>query len=245
MIAAEILGLEPWQALLAVTIVFVGSATQASIGIGLGLLAAPTLTLIDPGFIPGAIAIAVLPLTVGMTIREHDHVDPAIYRAVIGRVVGIVFGAWAASQASQTFIAVVIAWSVLLAVIASALGLRFAPSRRNLMVAGTVAGFTGTVAGIGGPPMALTYQHSDPRTLRASLAAFNTIGSLFIIPSLAIAGVLGRREWQLGAMLIPGILAGLWIGRIGIARLPADRVRPFVLTVCGTSAVVLLVRQLA
>ena len=230
---------------MAVTIVFVGSATQASIGVGLGLLAAPTLTLIDPGFIPGAIAIAVVPLTVGMTIREHDHVDTEIYRAVIGRVVGIVFGAWAVSQASQGFIAVVIACSVLLAVIASALGLRFAPSRRNLMVAGTVSGFTGTVAAIGGPPMALTYQHSDPRTLRASLAAFNTIGSMFIIPSLVIAGVLGRREFQLGVMLIPGILAGLWVGRIGIARLPANRVRPFVLAVCGASAVVLLARQLA
>lgn len=240
-----ILGLEPWQALLAVAIVFVGSATQASIGIGLGLLAAPTLTLIDPAFIPGAIAIAVVPLTVGMTIREHDHVDPEIYRAVVGRVVGIVVGAWAVAQASQGFIAVVIACSVLLAVIASGLGLRFHPSRRNLMVAGTVSGFTGTVAGIGGPPMALTYQHSDPQTLRASLAAFNTIGSIFIIPSLVVAGVIGGRELRLGAMLVPGILAGLWLGRVGIARLPAHRVRPFVLTICGTSAVVLLLRQLA
>lgn len=240
-----ILGLQPWQALLAVTIVFIGSATQASIGIGLGLLAAPTLTLIDPGFIPGAIAIAVVPLTIGMTVREFDHVDPEIYRAVVGRVVGIVVGAWAVAQASQGFIAVVIACSVIFAVIASAFGVRFAPTRRNLMVAGTVAGFTGTVAGIGGPPMALTYQHSDPRTLRASLAAFNTIGSMFIIPSLAIAGVIGRRELQLGAMLVPGILLGLWVGRIGIARLPATRVRPFVLAVCGASAVVLLLRQLA
>jgi len=240
-----VLGLEPWQAALAVTIVFIGSATQASIGIGLGLLAAPTLTLIDPGFIPGAIAIAVVPLTVGMTVREIDHVDREIYRAVVGRVAGIVVGAWAVAQASQDFIAVVIACSVILAVIASAFGVRFAPSRRNLMVAGTVAGFTGTVAAIGGPPMALTYQHSDPRTLRASLAAFNTIGSAFIIPSLAIAGVIGRRELQLGAMLIPGILLGLWVGRIGIARLPAERVRPFVLAICAGSAVVLLLRQLA
>ena len=81
-----ILGLQPWQALLAVTIVFIGSATQASIGIGLGLLAAPTLTLIDPGFIPGAIAIAVVPLTIGMTVREFDHVDPEL--APAHRLVG-------------------------------------------------------------------------------------------------------------------------------------------------------------
>jgi len=243
--ATEFLGLNPWLAVLAVAIVLVGSATQASIGVGLGLLAAPTLTLIDPGFIPGAIAICVIPLTVGMTIRERHHVDRQIFRAVLGRVVGIFAGAWILTVAGQTFIAVVIGLSVMFAVVASAAGVRFAPSRRNLMIAGTAAGFTGTVAGIGGPPMALTYQHSDPRTLRASLAAFNTVGSAFIIPSLAIAGVLGRRELQLGLMLIPGVLAGLWLGRIGIARLPTEKVRPIVLVVCASSALVLLVRQLA
>lgn len=245
MLAAQILGLDPWLATLAVFIVLVGSATQASIGVGLGLLAAPTLSLIDPSFIPGAIAICVVPLTVGMTVRERSHVDREIFRAVIGRVAGIVVGAWILTFAGQSFIATVIGVSVLFAVVASAVGIRFAPSRRNLLIAGTAAGFTGTVAGIGGPPMALTYQHSDPRTLRASLAAFNTVGSAFIIPSLVIAGVLGRHELELGLMLIPGVVAGLWLGRIGIAKLPADRVRPFVLVVCAASAMVLLIRQVA
>lgn len=245
MLAAQILGLDPWLAALAVLIVLVGSATQASIGVGLGLLAAPTLSLIDPSFIPGAIAICVVPLTVGMTVRERSHVDREIFRAVIGRVAGIVVGAWILTFAGQSFIAIVIGVSVLFAVVASAVGIRFAPSRRNLLIAGTAAGFTGTVAGIGGPPMALTYQHSDPRTLRASLAAFNTVGSAFIIPSLVIAGVLGRHELELGLMLIPGVIAGLWLGRIGIAKLPADRVRPFVLVVCAASAMVLLIRQVA
>lgn len=244
MLAAEILGLAPWAAGLAVVIVFVGSATQASIGIGLGLMAAPTLTLIDTAFIPGAIAIGVVPLTVGMTAREWDHVDPEIYRAVAGRVIGILVGAWAVAASGQDLITVMIAVTVLLAVIASGLGWRFAPTRRNLTVAGTISGFTGTVAGIGGPPLALTYQHSDPRTLRASLAMFNTIGSAVIIPSLWYVGVIGRRELQLGLMLVPGVLAGLWVGRHTITRLPASLVRPFVLIVCSASAIVLLARQL-
>jgi uncharacterized membrane protein YfcA len=244
-LAFEIIGLDAWWAVVALVIVFVGSATQASIGVGLGLLAAPTLALIDPGFIPGALTVSVVPLTVGMAAREFDHVDRGIFRAAIGRLAGVVAGAWVASQAGQGVIAAVIGFSVLLAVIGSATGIHFQPSRRNLMIAGTAAGFTGTVAGIGGPPMAVTYQHSDPRTLRATLAAFNTIGSMFTIPSLAIAGVIGRRELQLAALLIPGVVLGLWFGRIGIARLPTDRVRPFVLIACAASAVALLARQLA
>ena len=103
-----------------------------------------------------------------------------------------------------------------------------------------------TVAGVGGPPMAITYQHSDPRTLRASLAAFNTIGLIcFTLPSLAIAGVIGRREVQLACLLVPGVIAGFVAGKYTLAKLPPERVRPFVLAVCAASAVVVLARQLA
>lgn len=245
MLAAQVAGLNPWLAALAVLIVLIGSATQASIGVGLGLLAAPTLSLIDPAFIPGAIAVSVVPLTVGMAVRERDHIDPTIYQAVGGRVVGIVAGAWLLTQVGRDVVAIVIGVSVLLAVIGTASGLRFETSRRNLLIAGTASGFSGTVAGIGGPPMALTYQHADPRTLRGSLAAFNTIGSMFIIPSLVIADVIGRRELQLAALMIPGVVIGLQLGRIGVARIPAHRVRPFVLLACAASAAVLLVKQLA
>ena len=244
MIAAQVLNLSPWLVATAIVIVVVGSATQASIGIGLGLLAAPTLVLIDPAFIPGAISVCIVPLTVGMTIRERDHIDRAILRAAIGRLGGVVIGTVVLAQAGRDLIAIVVAASVLLAVIGSASGLSFAPSRRNLVLAGTASGFSGTVAGIGGPPMALTYQHADPRTLRASLAAFNTIGSTFTIPGLVIAGVLGVRELQLAALLVPGVFAGLWLGRVGIARLPAHRVRSFVLLACASSAIVLLANVL-
>ena len=245
MVAAEFIGLNPWLAAVAVLIVLIGSATQASIGVGLGLLAAPTLSLIDPAFIPGTIALSVVPLTVGMAVREREHIDPTIYRAVAGRVAGIVVGAWTVTRVGQNGIAIVIGISVMLAVVGSMSGIRFETSRRNLLIAGTASGFSGTVAGIGGPPMALTYQHADPRTLRASLAAFNTIGSAFIIPSLIIADVIGWREVRLAGLLIPGVVAGLLLGRIGVARIPAHRVRPFVLLACATSAAVLLAKQLS
>ncbi len=244
MIVADVLGLNPWVAVVCVAIVFLGSALQASIGVGLGLLAAPTLSLIDPSFIPGALTVCVVPLTVGMTIREHSHIDrTGISPAVLGRLTGVVIGAIAIANMNQTGIAIVVGLSVLLAVIGSLTGLRFAPSPRNLLLAGTASGFSGTVAGVGGPPMALTYQHSDPRTLRATLATFNMIGSAFTIPSLVIAGVIGRHELQLALMLVPGVLLGLWIGRFTIARLPPERVRPFVLIACASSALVLLARQ--
>jgi uncharacterized membrane protein YfcA len=244
MLAAEFLGLTPWIAVAAIAIVFVGSLLQASIGVGLGLLAAPTLGLMDPDFIPGALTVCVLPLTIGMTFRERAHIDRSIFRAVAGRFAGVVVGAWLVASTGQRSIAIVVGLSVLLAVGASLTGLHFAPSRRNLLIAGTASGFSGTVAGVGGPPMALTYQHADPRILRSTLAAFNTIGSMFTIPSLVIAGVIRLHELQLALMLIPGVVAGLWIGGFTIGRIPPARVRPVVLLACAGSASVLLARQL-
>lgn len=245
MIAADVIGLNPWVAVLCIAIVFIGSTLQASIGVGLGLLSAPTLSLIDPAFIPGALAICVVPLTVGMTIRERSHIDRSgISRAVVGRFIGVVIGASLISRMGQNGIAIVVGLSVLLAVVGSLTGIHFAPTPRNLLVAGTASGFSGTVASVGGPPMALTYQHSDPRTLRASLATFNMIGSAFTIPGLVIAGVIGHRELRLALMLVPGVLLGLWTGRFTITRMSPDRVRPFVLIACAASAIVLLARQL-
>ena len=238
-------GLAPWMVALSVVIVIVGAATQASIGIGLGLLAAPTLGLIDADFVPGAIILSVVPLTVGMAVRERGHIDRhGIGQAVVGRFLGVVGGALLIANSGKRSIAIVVGISVLFAVVASLFGLRFAPSRRNLFLAGTASGFSGTVAGIGGPPMALTYQHSDPRVLRGTLAAFNVIGAGFSIPSLVIAGVIGRRQLELAAVLIPGVLIGLWSGRYTIARLPPERVRPLVLVACSASALLLLGRQL-
>ena len=42
---------------------------------------------------------------------------------------------------------------------------------RALVVAGLASGFAGTTTGVGGPPMALTYQNSDPATMRATISA--------------------------------------------------------------------------
>ena len=70
-------------------------------------------------------------------------------------------------------------------------------------------GFMGTVSGIGGPPIALVYQHSDGPTLRGTLARYFTVGNLVAIPTLVVAGHLGRDELLPIAVLVPGALAGL------------------------------------
>ena len=148
-------------------------------------------------------------------------------------------------MAAQRATSIVVGCAVLFAVIASATRLHVSPTTRNQLVAGGAAGLSGTVAGIGGPPMAIAYQNSDPRTLRSSLAVFNAISIvLFSIPLLIVAGATGWREARIAMVLVPSVFAGLWVGKHTVGRLDPATVRAFVLVVCATSAITLLTRQI-
>lgn len=225
--------------------VFVGATVQATIGIWVGMIASPVLAFVDPAFIPVAILIAILPLSVSVAWAERTHIDRhGVVVALIGRVPGVIVGAYVATSLSDTVLGLLVAASVLFAVVASITTKRFAPTTPSLMVAGMASGFTGTTTGVGGPPMALTYQHHDPATIRSSLSAFFTVGSLLSLGALAVAGDLGRRQWQLGLLLLPAIGLGVLTARRFQDRLHPSTVRPAVLVICTVAAVALLVETL-
>ncbi|HSL75032.1 MAG TPA: sulfite exporter TauE/SafE family protein [Ilumatobacteraceae bacterium] len=236
------LGLSMWMAVACVGVVYIGATVQASIGIGLGMIASPMLALADPDFIPAAIMIAVLPLTFAIAWVDRSHIAPRdVGFALIGRVPGTIAGALVVAALTDRVLAVMVAVSVLLAVLASITGRIFRPTDRALMVAGLASGFAGTTTGVGGPPMALTYQNSDPATMRATISAFFAIGSLLSIGALALAGEVGVRQWQLTALIMPGVVLGVVTARLLKDQLRPSVVRPAVLVICTVAAVALLV----
>ena len=98
--------------------------------------------------------------------------------AFVGRVPGTVVGALAVAALPMLFLHVTIGLLVLLGVAVSVWAPRFEPTRRALLVAGTISGVTGTVAAIGGPPIALVYQHATGPRIRATLAHVLPLGTL-------------------------------------------------------------------
>ena len=235
-------GLPFWTVIACVAAVYVGAVVQASIGIGLGMIAAPMLAFADPDFIPAAIMIAVLPLTFTIAWIDREHiVKRDVGFALIGRVPGVVVGALVVATLSDRVLAVMVAASVLLAVVASITGRLFQPTNRALVVAGLASGFAGTTTGVGGPPMALTYQNSDPATMRATISAFFSIGALMSIGALALAGEIGVRQWQLTALILPGVGLGVVTARQVKDHLRPEVIRPAVLVICTVASLALLV----
>ena len=179
-----------------VTVLVAGaSCIQGAAGFGMGLLAAPILTLIDADFVPAPVIIAVVPLTLLVAFRDWAHLDRrGLGWAILGRLPGALAGAAAVAALSHHALALFVGASVLAAVAVSLMTPRFRPTRSALVSAGFASGFMGTTTSIGGPPMALVYQSSDGPTFRSTLATYFAVGAAISLATLAAAGQLGRQS---------------------------------------------------
>jgi uncharacterized membrane protein YfcA len=232
-------------AVVCVAIAVVGAAVQGSIGLGFGLLASPFLANIDTDFIPGGVLVAVLPLSTWMAVRNHHDVDRrSAALAIGGRVPGAVLGAAVAAAVSSSALAVALAVFVLVAVAMSVWLPSVHPTTGLTVGAGAVSGFMGTATGVGGPPMALLHQRGAAHVVRATLSAYFAVGTVMSIVALLAFGDLTARQWRLGLMLIPGVIAGLAVSPWLRRHVDGPRFRPILLAVCAASAVVLLLEQL-
>src|SRR3546814_11444064 len=97
------------------------------------------------------------------------------------------------------------------------------------LVAGVVSGVTGTAAGIGGPPLALLYQHRPGSTIRSTLAAAFLVGTALSLATLAVAGEVGASQVLLGLGLPPLVVVGSLTGRRFHDWLPQGPLRPTLL----------------
>ena len=245
MVAAEILGLAPWEAVLAVVIVFIGSATQASIGIGLGLMAAPTLSLIDPVLAPVPQVLMVLPLTMLMAWRERAHADMrGVPWVLAGRLPGALIGLGLLSIASDRTLDIAIAVLVLAGVAIRASSIQIKRNAGTEVLVGTFAGTASMVASIGGPPMALLFQRERAETIRATLGVVFTVGVVVTIVGRAVSGLVTADDVAVAALLFPAMVAGYLISIPLASRVSEAFVRNGILVVSTVAAAGLIVRAI-
>ncbi len=225
---------------------FVGATLQGSIGFGMGLFAAPILILLDPRFVPAPILFCTMVLTLLMTYRERHAIDVrGIKWAMLGRVAGTVAaGAILAFVAADTLV-LLFGFFILAAVAMSVSGLRIAPTGRALVTAGVLSGLLGTVAAVGGPPLALLYQDAPGARIRSTISGFFLIGTTLSLAMLWLVGRFGGGEFRLALLMLPGMLAGLALSQRTARYVDRGYTRPAVLTVVALTGLAIVVRQLA
>ncbi|MEV5407600.1 sulfite exporter TauE/SafE family protein [Thermopolyspora sp. NPDC052614] len=225
--------------------VLVGALVQSAVGLGLALLAAPVMTLLDPTVMPGALQVLAFVLPLLSLASEWRHVDwRGVRWVLLGRLPGTLAGVWVVKTASPDALAVIIGTMVLVAVALTGSAVSVARTPRTLALAGAVAGVTGTATSIGGPPVALVYQSAKGPQIRATLALCFAAGALLSMTALAAGGELPARALLTGAVLLPFVFAGFAVAGSLRRRLDGGRIRIAVLAVAAASAVALIVRGL-
>lgn len=236
----------PWDVVLLIAAVTcVGAFVQSVVGLGLGLLVAPVVAMVEPGLVPALPLWLALLISGSMLLGERRHVDwRSLAWALPARIPGTVVGAWLVVSYSDQVIAVAIGVMVLVAVLVTVRAVHVPVNPASLTAAGLVAGVSGTATSIGGPPIALLFQRREPEVVRSTLSVFFFLGVCVSLVGLAWSGALTAASWHLGLLLAPLVVLGAWAGSAVRDRLPRHAFRTGVLLVCSASALALLVQAL-
>ena len=230
----------------AVLITAAGTAVQGSIGFGLAMVAAPLLHLLDPGYIPGPLIAVAFVLSIWVVWSERSHIDYSIIKVgLAGRLIGSPLAGLLLGVLSAHIFDLVFATLVLLAVGLSLLHSDLKPTPRNVFIATIASGFMGPLSSIGGPPLALLYQHSRGPALRANLSILFLLGTLVSLVTLAVVGRFGLADLGRTGILLVGVIPGVLLSRPLKRHVDKRHARPFLLVMCAMSACLVLWRGLS
>jgi uncharacterized membrane protein YfcA len=226
-------------------VVLLGATMQGLVGLGLNLVSAPIVTMVTPSLMPELPLVLAVLLPFFTLARSRAEIDwPGLVWVLPFRVPGVALGVLFLALFSDRAVAVAVGAMVLFAVLLSLAPLELPVRRSTLGLAGVLSGLAGTATSIGGPPVALLYQHRSPQQIRSTLAVVFTVGAAMSLVGIWISGHLDTDAWPMVALLTPCLVLGARAGARLQPVLPDRLVRYAVLAICAGSALLLLVRSL-
>ncbi|MCT4352211.1 sulfite exporter TauE/SafE family protein [Streptomyces sp. Je 1-79] len=227
-------------AVLAVTVA-VAAFVQGSSGLGFALIVAPVAGILDPGLLPVFVLASMIPLNAYVTWRERTSLDlRGAGWITAARLAATPGGLALLLLIPDRSLGLFVGLATVLAAVASLAAPAFTPGRAAYVGAGAVTGLTETATGVGGPPLALVYQHRPPAELRSTVAACFLVGEVASLLLLFATGEGEPADLGWACALLPAIAVGAWLSRLVHHRLDARRMRVFVLVFALVSGVVLI-----
>jgi uncharacterized protein len=225
--------------------VLVGSVVQSAVGLGVGLVAAPVTALLEPELMPGALLMVAVLMPCLTLVNDHHDIDwRGLGWSLPARLPGTLVGVWVVTTLTARELGIAIGVVVLVAVAVTWRALKVPVNRGTLSAAGFASGITGTATSIGGPPIAIVYQHRPAQEIRTTMAVYFLVGAGISLVALLASGDLTRDQGVASLELLPFLAVGAVLGALARRSIPAQVVRPAVLLVSSGSAVVLLAKSL-
>lgn len=226
-------------------VVMVGACLQGAGGIGFGMFVGPVLAIGHPDLVPGPVLLLAGLLSTMSAAREFRSIDlPVLGYSLAGRLPASIAGGMMFALLPVRAMSIVFALLILGAVALSLRGWHVRASPKNLMFAGALSGFMGTITSVGAPPMAIAYQDFPPPKLRATIGAFFVAGAVGSLAVLQFVGRFGAREALLGLSLVPPMMLGFVVSNLIVPHIDRARTRVALLVMSGIAAMALLALQL-
>lgn len=183
-------------------------AAQSLTGFGSSLVAAPLLALVvGTHTTVVAVTLVSVVLTGWASVRERAHVDvgAAVHLSVVGLIglpIGLLLLTWATSDVLRVLMAV----TVLAALLPIALRIRLPNNPMAMSVAGVTSGALLTSTGMNGPPLvlALVARDLEPRRFRSTLQHVLCFQDVAAVIGFVIVGALSR---DAGVLAAAGVVA--------------------------------------
>ncbi|MFF6777029.1 TSUP family transporter [Streptomyces sp. NPDC012637] len=227
-------------AVLAVTVT-AAAFVQGSSGLGFALIVAPVAGILDPGLLPVFVLASMVPLNLYVAWRERAALDLRGAGWIAGARLAATPGGLALLWLIPDHgLGLFVGLATILAAVVSLAAPVFTPGRAAYVGAGVVTGLTETATGVGGPPLALVYQHRPPGELRSTVALCFLVGEVASLLLLFGTGEGHPADLGWALALTPAIAAGAWLSRLVHHRVDARRMRLFVLFFALVSGVVLM-----
>lgn len=221
--------------------VFAGAFVQGATGVGFALIAAPVIGIVRPDLLPVCVLLLMLPLNAYIAWRERAAIDRrGAAWITAGRLVGTAGGLWVLAALSASQLGMFVGASTIAAALATLAMPVFSPGRGAFVAAGVVTGITETATGIGGPPLALVYQHQKAALMRSTIALCFLVGELVSLAALMAAGRIDGAQLQAASQLLPALVLGAVLSRMAHRHLDGRLLRGFVQAFALVSGAALL-----
>lgn len=208
----DMMEFDPLLLLFAALACFTGAYVQTAIGFGMAIIAAPILFYLDPALVPGPLAFVILMMCLinGWRFRKGLEIG-LLAPALLARIPGSLLGVWLLGVMSPSWLAILIAFTIMLGVLVRLCNLALPTNGATLSLGGFLSGVMGTSTTIGGPPMVLVLHGADMHRIRANLAGFFLISSLMSVIALIGGGYFGQPQLLQSLPLVPAALLGNWL----------------------------------
>ena len=229
--------------LLAVAVIIFGSIVQGTIGFGLGLLSAPFIAIAIPEAIPVVLVMVAWPIGGVTALREHHAMERfALLWMLVGAVPGTLIGLWIIHLASASTLGIIVGITTLLGVLATVVSPPIPINRITALSAGLIGNITGTAASVGGPPVALLFQHHRGPAVRSTLGAYFAASATLSVIGYGATGEITVDKLLLVLALLPAMLFGAWLSKHFHGLVDKGWLRPSVLVLSALAGTIAILR---